>query len=78
MDDGETFDAEDAENWINLNSFMAWLMERNLVHWTNFAIWNFRAALEEPPQPQAVMDCHASVLDRPCGILAKVLSRSGL
>lgn len=62
MDDGETFDAEDAEKWINLNSFMARLMERNLVHWTNFAIWNFRAALEEPPQPQVVMDCHVSVL----------------
>lgn len=41
---------------------MARLMERNRVHWTNFAIWNFQAALEEPPQPQAVMDCHVSVL----------------
>jgi hypothetical protein len=32
MDDGVTFDAEDAEKWINLNSFMARLMERDLVH----------------------------------------------
>ncbi|KAJ5116128.1 hypothetical protein N7456_000476 [Penicillium angulare] len=53
---GDDYDEEIAESNLNLNSFMARLLEKNMVVGLEYPIWVFREALEEPYQRRLAMD----------------------
>jgi hypothetical protein len=42
--------AEDVEAWLNLNSFAARVLAREVVLWTQFPVWQLREALEKDIQ----------------------------
>lgn len=46
--------------WINLNAFAARLLNLHAISWTEFAVWELRAALEEPCEGQA-LECNVVV-----------------
>ena len=54
---GKAPDEDSARKWINLNSFAARLLGKDLPQWTNYAIWQLRSALEEPDQDKGALDC---------------------
>ena len=49
MFDGSDRDNEAIREWISLNSFAARMFGTKLQSWDNFAIWELRSGLEEPP-----------------------------
>ncbi|UNI22578.1 hypothetical protein JDV02_008454 [Purpureocillium takamizusanense] len=49
MFDGSDRDNEAIREWISLNSFAARMFGAKLQSWDNFAIWELRSGLEEPP-----------------------------
>lgn len=48
--DGSETDATTVQEWISLNSFAARLYGTGTQDWVNFAIWELRSGLEEPPE----------------------------
>ncbi|KAL6806617.1 hypothetical protein GGI42DRAFT_352419 [Trichoderma sp. SZMC 28013] len=44
--------------WLSLNSFAARLLSASVQDWTNFAIWELRDGLEEPPSTDEARDTH--------------------
>ncbi|KAH6605692.1 hypothetical protein Trco_004845 [Trichoderma cornu-damae] len=42
--------------WVSLNSFAARLLGSSVQSWTNFALWELRDALEEPPPTEQAKD----------------------
>ena len=49
-----------AQKWINLNSFAARILGHGLEHWDSYAIWELRAALEEPTKAKSIMNCEVA------------------
>lgn len=47
---------EAAQQWINLNSFAARLLNLDGLTWNYYAIWSLRSALEEPSEGSK-LDC---------------------
>lgn len=45
--------AEDFETWLNLNSFAARVLARDLVLWKQFPVWQLREALENDIDPKS-------------------------
>ncbi|KAF5857335.1 hypothetical protein ETB97_005950 [Aspergillus alliaceus] len=58
--EGRTPTIEEAQSWINLNSFAARLLKLNMTLWTVFAVWELREALEEPCEGSR-LDCNVRV-----------------
>lgn len=51
--DGSEKDQETIQEWISVNSFAARVFGAKLQPWVNFAIWECRSGLEEPPSAKA-------------------------
>jgi hypothetical protein len=52
--------SEEATEWINLNAFAARLLNLGTNSWALFALWELRAALEEPCDGLA-LECNVAV-----------------
>ncbi|KAB8249336.1 hypothetical protein F9C07_2285741 [Aspergillus flavus] len=52
--------SDEVVEWINLNAFAARLLNLHAISWTEFAVWELRAALEEPCEGQA-LECNVVV-----------------
>lgn len=50
------------QQWINLNSYAARLLELRLGHWTHLAVWTLMTALEQPPEVyRSSLNCAVAV-----------------